>query len=169
MYCDASVDDEDESVHVCHKGYLSLFPFLLELLPSSSPKLGSILDLIRDEEELWSDYGLRSLSKSHPEFGKDENYWKGPVWLQMNYLALRALFNVSQTYFLLDRLKRFVQTYAKESGPYQERAQAIYTELRKNIINNVFKVNSTCSLYAEDIYLTRNTNVLGMCGSNTML
>ncbi len=97
MYCDASVDDEDESIHVCHKGYLSLFPFLLELVDVDSPKLGKILDLMRDEEELWSDYGLRSLSKSHPEFGKGENYWKGPVWVQMNYLALKALHNVSRS------------------------------------------------------------------------
>ncbi|KAF9050729.1 glycoside hydrolase [Hymenopellis radicata] len=123
MYCDASVDDEDESIHVCHKGYLSLFPFLLELVDVDSPRLGKILDLVRDEEELWSDYGLRSLSKSHPEFGKGENYWKGPVWVQMNYLALKALHN----------------TYAASPGPYQVRAREIYVELRKNIVDNVFK------------------------------
>ncbi len=76
MYCDASVDDEDESMHVCHRGYLSLFPFLLELVPVDSPHLGKILDLVRDPEHLWSPYGLRSLSSSHPEFGQGENYWK---------------------------------------------------------------------------------------------
>lgn len=79
---------------MCHKGYLSLFPFLLELLPPSSPRLGPILDLLRDPEHLWSPYGIRSLSASHPEFGKGENYWKGPIWIQMNYLALRALHKV---------------------------------------------------------------------------
>jgi mannosyl-oligosaccharide glucosidase len=84
----------DESYMVCHKGYLSLFPFLLELLPPSAPQLGHILDLMRDPEHLWSPYGIRSLSKSHPEFGQGENYWKGPIWIQMNYLALRALHRV---------------------------------------------------------------------------
>jgi glycogen debranching enzyme len=76
-------------------GYLSLFPFLLELLPPDSPHLGAILDVLRDPEQLWSQYGLRSLSKSHPDFGQGENYWRGPIWVQMNYLALRALHNVS--------------------------------------------------------------------------
>ncbi|KAF8892637.1 glycoside hydrolase family 63 protein [Infundibulicybe gibba] len=91
MYCDVNVDDDDESYHVCHKGYLSLFPFMLSLLPPTSPHLGAILDLLRDPNHLWSPYGLRSLSASHPEFGQGENYWKGPIWVQMNYLALSAL------------------------------------------------------------------------------
>lgn len=84
----------DESFHVCHKGYLSLFPFLLSLLPPSAPQLGDILDLLRDPAHLWSPYGLRSLSAAHPEFGQGENYWKGPIWVQMNYLALGALHKV---------------------------------------------------------------------------
>ncbi|XP_006458472.1 hypothetical protein AGABI2DRAFT_217075 [Agaricus bisporus var. bisporus H97] len=123
MYCDANIDDDDESYHVCHTGYLSLFPFLLELLPPNSPHLGAILDVLRDPEQLWSQYGLRSLSKSHPEFGQGENYWKGPIWVQMNYLALRALHN----------------TYAAQEGPYQQKAKEIYDDLRKNVVNNVVK------------------------------
>lgn len=84
----------EESYHICHKGYLSLFPFLLELLPADSPHLSAILDILHDPDHLWSLYGLRSLSKSHPDFGQGENYWRGSIWVQMNYLALRALYNV---------------------------------------------------------------------------
>ena len=86
--------DSDESYFVCDRGYLSLFPFLLSLLSPSSPHLGSILDLLKDPDHLWSPYGIRSLSASHPEFGKGENYWKGPIWIQMNYLALKSLHTV---------------------------------------------------------------------------
>ncbi|TFL06922.1 glycoside hydrolase [Pterulicium gracile] len=123
MYCDANVDDEDDSYHVCHKGYLSLFPLFLEILPHDSPKVDAILDMIADPAHLWSPYGIRSLSASHPEFGQGENYWKGPVWVQMNYLVLRALH----------------QTYAKTPGPYQAKAQRIYEDLRHNIVDNTFK------------------------------
>jgi glycogen debranching enzyme len=84
----------DESFHVCHKGYISLFPFLLGLLPPDSPHLGAILDIVRDPDQLWSPYGIRSLSKQDPHFGQGENYWRGPIWIQMNYLALSALHNV---------------------------------------------------------------------------
>lgn len=123
MYCDVGVNQDDESEHVCHKGYISLFPFMLSLLPQDSPHLGHILDLLRDPDHLWSPYGIRSLSASHPVFGTGENYWRGPIWIQMNYLVLRALHN----------------TYATVDGPFQEHAKAIYTELRKNIVENVFK------------------------------
>jgi len=112
MYCDVGVNEDgelhipvglviidlidcpDESEHVCHKGYVSLFPFMLSLLPSDSPRLGPILDLLRDPDHLWSPYGIRSLSASHPSFGTGENYWKGPIWLPMNYMVLQSLHNV---------------------------------------------------------------------------
>ena len=90
-YCDATIDAYEEHVHVCHKGYLSLFPFMTGLVPSDSPKLGHILDLIGDSEELWSDYGIRSLSKKDELYGTDENYWRSPVWMNMNFLILKNL------------------------------------------------------------------------------
>lgn len=90
-YCDATIDDYEESVHVCHKGYISIFPFLTGLLPPNSPRLGSILNLIADEEALWSPFGLRSLSKADPNYGTNENYWRSPIWININYLAVKAL------------------------------------------------------------------------------
>jgi len=90
-YCDATIDDYEESVHVCHKGYISIFPFMTGLLPADSPRLGAILDLISDPEELWSDFGIRSLSKNDEFYGTDENYWRSPVWINMNYLVIKNL------------------------------------------------------------------------------
>ena len=90
-YCDATIDDYEEHVHVCHKGYISIFPFLTGLIPPDSLRLGAILDLISDPEELWSDFGIRSLSKSDEFYGTEENYWRSPVWMNMNYLAVKNL------------------------------------------------------------------------------
>ncbi|KAL8897166.1 MAG: hypothetical protein Q9192_002715 [Flavoplaca navasiana] len=111
-YCDATIDDYEESIHVCHKGYISIFPFLTGLLPADSPRLGAILDLISDPEELWSPYGIRSLSKSSPNYHTGEDYWRSPVWMNMNYLAVKSLF---------------------------KRASKLYTSLRINLVENVFK------------------------------
>ncbi|KAF6241423.1 hypothetical protein HO173_000133 [Letharia columbiana] len=120
-YCDATIDDYEESVRICHKGYISIFPFLTGLLPPDSPRLKAILDLISDPEELWSDYGLRSLSMSDEFYGTDENYWRSPIWMNMNYLAVKSLYDI-----------------AIQPGPHKSQATKIYTSLRKNLVENVF-------------------------------
>lgn len=90
-YCDATVDDYEESVHVCHKGYISLFPFMLGLIDHSDAKLGHVLSLVGDKEELWSNHGIRSLSAKDELYGTAENYWRSPVWINMNYLIVKQL------------------------------------------------------------------------------
>lgn len=91
-YCDATIDEFEESVHVCHKGYISLFPFLTGMVGPDSPRLKAILDLIGDPEELWSDYGIRSLSKKDEFYGTAENYWRSPIWVNINYLVFKNLY-----------------------------------------------------------------------------
>lgn len=148
-----------------------MFPLFLSLLSPDAPQLGRVLDLLRDPEHLWSSYGIRSLSAAHPEFGQGENYWKGPIWVQMNYLILRALHTVrfSQLLHVFTCLIPF-QTYAAQSGPYQARAKEIYSELRKNLVDNVFKVTSNqcqCITLAEN--LERSMNGRATFGNNMML
>ena len=91
-YCDATIDDYEESVHVCHKGYISIFPFMTGLLGPEHKHLKDVLDLISDEDELWSPFGIRSLSKQDEFYGTEENYWRSPVWMNMNYLILTNLY-----------------------------------------------------------------------------
>lgn len=106
-------------------GYVSLFPFLMEILTPDSPYLEKILHNIHDPEILWSNYGLRSLSKQSPMYMKrntddDPPYWRGQIWININYLALKALHH-----------------YATQPGPYSEDAKRIYTELRHNVVRNI--------------------------------
>ncbi|KKK17152.1 mannosyl-oligosaccharide glucosidase [Aspergillus ochraceoroseus] len=121
-YCDATIDEYEESVHVCHKGYVSISPFLTGMVGPDSPRLKAMLDLIEDPEELWSDYGIRSLSKRDELYGTAENYWRGPVWMNINYLVLKNLHDT-----------------ATAPGPQQERARVMYSKLRKNLVENVFR------------------------------
>jgi mannosyl-oligosaccharide glucosidase len=44
--------------------------------------------------------------------------------MPMNYLTLGALY----------------KTYGAQDGPYKDLARKVYVELRKNIVDNVFKV-----------------------------
>ena len=125
-YCDATIDDYEESVHVCHKGYISLFPFMTGLLPASHPNMPEMLKLIRSEAELWSPHGIRSLSQIDELYGTEENYWRSPVWMNMNYLILKNLLATA--------------TSSEASAPkaLKEQARKIYTELRKNLVDTVY-------------------------------
>lgn len=110
-----------------HFGYVSLFPLLLRLLPPDHPALGKLLTDLRNPALLWTNYGLRSLSKDSPMYLKkntetDPPYWRGPVWININYLAVKALHH-----------------YSDVPGPFQEKAFDLYKELRNNIISNILK------------------------------
>ncbi|PHH61719.1 hypothetical protein CDD81_8011 [Ophiocordyceps australis] len=104
-FCDATIDEFEENRLVCHKGYLSIFPFLMGLLKPTDPRLGRILELIRDEKHLWSPHGLRSL-----------------MWMPINYLAVVQLHKL-----------------AWQAGPWRAPARAMYSQLRRNLVETVYK------------------------------
>ena len=111
--------------YVEHLGYVSLFPLLLRLLPPGSPQLLPIIELIRNPNALWSKHGVRSLSKSDPWYGRanapgDAPYWRGPIWININYLILCGLHH-----------------YAGRTGPAQARAADVYKELRRNLLDTM--------------------------------
>lgn len=127
-YCDLSVDDNDENKHICHKGYISLFPFLMKLIPADNvDKIENIVDLISNPEELWSDYGIRSLSKSDEHYGTQENYWRSPIWVHINSLILESLLHYS----------RHSSTYL--SKDLKLKMSKTYKDLRTNIVDNVIQ------------------------------
>ena len=51
----------------------------------------------------------------------DAPYWRGPIWININYLAVRALHN-----------------YSLVEGPYQELCRSTYVKLRKALIDNIY-------------------------------
>ncbi|KAB8349642.1 hypothetical protein FH972_023661 [Carpinus fangiana] len=120
-FCDATVDEYEESVHECHKGYISVFPFLTGMLPPDSPRLGAVLSLLADPAHLWSPHGIRSLSAQDSAYATGEDYWRSPVWLNMNYLIVDNLLRVAQA-----------------SGPHKQRATQLYADLRRNLVDTVY-------------------------------
>jgi mannosyl-oligosaccharide glucosidase len=125
---------------VPHLGYVSLYPFFMQLIPCSAHQLGKVLADIENPDALWSQFGLRSLAKSDQLYmtrntEHDPPYWRGQIWLNMNYLALRSL------YF-----------YANQPGPHAEHALKIYKQLRTNIVNNIY------TQYTKSGYVWENYN-----------
>lgn len=103
----------------CHQGYVSLLPLMLRLLPTGSggsssvavdaadqaaaaavngswKRIAALLDAIEDPRRLWTPRGLRSLSAASPLYRSKEDYWRGAIWINMNYLAVGALRHYGQ-------------------------------------------------------------------------
>lgn len=108
-------------------GYVSLFPLLLRVLRPDSPHLKQILTDLTNEDLLWTPYGLRSLAKNAPLYmvrntEHDPPYWRGAVWLNVNFLCLDAL-----------------HYYAETPGPHRDFAFEVYGKLRSGLVSNVLR------------------------------
>ncbi|KAF2872500.1 glycoside hydrolase [Massariosphaeria phaeospora] len=131
MYCDTRVLD-DTHTYVCPIGYVALIPFMTGFIGPEHPHLNATLDLLRDPAHLWTAHGIRSLSPENPSYGTGDNYWRSPIWINMNYLLIERL-------LLL----------ARRRGPAQARCRQLYSELRVNVVDMVFRSWQETSVFWE--------------------
>lgn len=121
----------------CRVGYASVLPALLPgLLNASHPRLPAALDALADPAGLWSEHGLRSLSKGDALYGTGEDYWRGKVWVNINALAVLRLRDLG-----MERVgKAAVGAYqSAEPTPVQKKALELGAELRRNVVGTVYK------------------------------
>lgn len=112
---------------VNHLGYVSMFPLALQVIPAEAPELHQYLEMMRSPEHIWSPFGLRSLSASSTLYQRkntphDPPYWRGAIWINMNYLIVQAL---RETYSL-----------SKDPG-IAKKAHDLANDLRSNLIRTI--------------------------------
>ncbi|EQC28871.1 hypothetical protein SDRG_13381 [Saprolegnia diclina VS20] len=108
-----------------HIGYVTFFPVFLKLLPLDSPKLRPLLAKL--ETHLLTPHGLRSLSPydvyyDRPNAPGDAPYWRGAIWMNLNYLALESF-----------------SFYAAEASDVSTRAAFadVYARLRTAVVSTI--------------------------------
>jgi putative isomerase len=63
---------------------------LLTQAPEKKQVQSMIDSLLLHPQRLGGEPGLPSISRNHPDFGK-QRYWKGSVWPPLNYLVFKGL------------------------------------------------------------------------------
>lgn len=112
-------------------GYNSLFPLILQILPGDSLHLKHIILDIYNPNLLWTPYGVRSLAKTSPLYKAkntehDPPYWRGQIWMNINYLITKSLYYYGYQDERTDADTKML-------------AQQVYKELRQNLISMVYR------------------------------
>lgn len=88
--------DRDWDGHLREVSYVGLIPFIAGV--ADEDRAAHIVEHLRDAGELWSPYGIRSLSAAsayyepgYSKTGWKNSNWRGPIWMPINYLLVQAL------------------------------------------------------------------------------
>jgi mannosyl-oligosaccharide glucosidase len=110
--------NRQQTIYSPHIGYANVMPLIGGLYSEVTQGYKNTLKLIGDRRELFSEFGIRSLSRADELY--DENYgFRGAVRLEFNFLILKSL-----------RLYYF---------DYDPDSRELYLELRQKIIEIVFR------------------------------
>ncbi len=117
--------------HIKRVSYNSLIPLWGKLVPEINGK-AFIKRYVLSSKHLWSGYGIRTLSKSDPDYNnkniiKPYSNWQGPVWPIANYMYMHGLLNYGfqkEAITLAQKISRLVIEDIKESGGMHENYDA---------------------------------------------
>lgn len=101
-----------------HLGYVNLYPLFFGVLKTDEQAFRNTLQLLKSKDELLSDFGIRSLSKKDLLYHSGEDYWRGNIWMNINFLTLRGLY---------------------KHYKHDTEALEVYKLIRNNLIKNIFK------------------------------
>jgi mannosyl-oligosaccharide glucosidase len=90
-----TLDDEGRELEV-HRGYLATLPLALQLLDPVKDKKMFRKTLALIKELARPGFGVRSLSHKEDLYGKGEDYWRGNIWMNFQYMILRSLSHYGQ-------------------------------------------------------------------------
>ena len=82
--------------------------------------VASSLSVLGDEDLMLGRSGVRSLSKTDQFYQYQSNYWRGAVWINVNFLVLRGL----NKFYI---------------GEGVTGAEEIYKKIRQRLIDSVYK------------------------------
>jgi mannosyl-oligosaccharide glucosidase len=74
-----------------HIGIVNFYPVMFGLIEDKE-RVKASLKVLADPEIMLSKSGIRSLSKGDQFYLHRSNYWRGAIWINVNFLTLRGLY-----------------------------------------------------------------------------
>ena len=108
-----------------HIGIINFFPIMFGLV-SNNTRLSNSLDTLSDPDIMAGYGGLRGLGYHDIYYQVGSRYWRGPIWINVNFMTLGGLF---QFYF---SDKAAFPDYLKS------RAKTLYNSARSNVIRSTY-------------------------------
>lgn len=143
---DMSIDD-DFSVKMMnsfstHIGIVNFFPLMFGLIEDED-QVKTTLKVLGDPDFMLGRSGIRSLSKSDQFYLHSSNYWRGAIWINVNFLVLRGL----QKYYMgatglkevFNPLSIQTSTSSISDSNSFDTAKALYEEIRHRLIDSIYK------------------------------
>ncbi len=126
--------DRQTGISIKMPGYSSFIP-LWAKIPSPDQANAMINRYLLNPDEMWTDFGIRTLSKSVAEYNninmiKPHSNWQGPIWVVANYMYIWGMMNYGYyedsvraskniTNLILDNIEKYggmYENYDAETG-----------------------------------------------------
>jgi len=92
IYLDIIVNSNGSHSFSPFIGYGSILPIAFGMVDKKTVQFTKTLSLMTNTSMLNTGHGLSSIQRSSPEYLRTKDaYWRGPIWINMNYLALKGL------------------------------------------------------------------------------
>ena len=125
IYDEFYYDEQGKKQFDGHYGYLNFWPVFLNAVYTNSPRFEIMMrKMIDTDNGIWTPFGLRSLSSKDPYFKQGVNYWTSPIWMNINFLINKAMFNFVNK----------PDEYPMDEGLRAD-IKTAYKEIRQNLIN----------------------------------
>ena len=124
LYDDIYRDEDGQMRFDNHTGYLNFWPLFLYAVDVKSDRFASLVEKLIDKDYgMWTPYGITSMSKKDPYYKMGDNYWTSPIWMNINFLITKSLFDYSRNPEVPEDLRAKIKT--------------AYGELRQNLIDMI--------------------------------
>jgi putative isomerase len=109
-------DEEAGLFRALHVTPFNLYPLWTGQLPDTIRN--RLIAHLTDPDEFWGEYVIPSVARNDPHY-EPETMWRGPIWVNINYIFIEALRQVGEHALARTLLERTLKLVMSQPGIYE--------------------------------------------------